>query len=401
VTPRVTLDDVIAGHSTVVCCGAGGVGKTTTAAVLAMHAARSGRSAVVVTIDPARRLAHALGLDELGNEPRRIDPRLWDPHGERSAGGELSAVMLDAKSTFDMLVRRYAAGPDQAERILANTFYRNISSALSGTQEYMAMEKLYELHENGEYDLVVVDTPPSRNALDFLDAPNRVTKFLEGRFFRILTAPARGGMKLIGGAARAVLKGVSKIIGGEVLQDIVDFFAAFEGMYDGFRDRALRVREVLASPDTAFLIVASPRRDALVEAEFFARELRVMGFGVSGAIVNRMHPRFTDSLAQATRLRAGTLADGTSDPATARHRLAALYANLADFQEVAQREENHLATLQRLVEPSPVARVPFLGDDVHDFATLSLLEQNLFDRSTASAADETAGEPAATTEELR
>lgn len=375
------LTALVRRSNTLVFCGSGGVGKTTTAAVATMHAARMGLSAVVVTIDPARRLAQALGVTELGDLPRLIDPHLWDPDGERAPGGSLAAVMLDAKSTFDNLVQKYSAGPEQAERIIDNRFYSNISSALSGTQEYMAMEKLYELHEEGEYDLVVVDTPPSRNALEFLDAPNRLTRFLEGRAFRVLTAPARGGMRVINRAARLFLRTVSRVLGSEVLEDVVEFFAAFEGMYEGFHERASRVRELLSSEQTAFVLVASPRRDAIEEAEYFAEELAAMSLPVAAAVVNRLHPRFHTSLAEATRLRAEGLArdsDDTGDGATAVARLSDLYANLASFQEVAFREEAQLERLRKLIGDAPLARVPFLGDDVHDFATLRLLEDNLF-----------------------
>jgi anion-transporting ArsA/GET3 family ATPase len=369
------LPELVASRRTLVCCGPGGVGKTTTAAVLAMHAARLGRSAVVVTIDPAKRLANALGLDRLDNVARRVDPSMWDPDGIRRPGGELSAVMLDAKSTFDALVVKYASGPEQAARILANNFYRNISEALSGTQEYMAMEKLYELHQEGEYDLVVVDTPPTRNALDFLDAPNRLTRFLEGRVFRVLSSPVGAGMRLVNRAARVFLKAAARIIGSEVLDDVVEFFAAFEGMYDGFHERASRVRELLGDTDTAFLLVASPRRDALAEVLAFSASLEGLGYKPAGAIVNRLHPRFAASTSEATALRAQTLA-ARDEPAA--HRLADLYENLAAFQDIASREEAHLAALCKAVAGAPIARVPFLGDDVHDFATLRSLEENLF-----------------------
>ncbi|MFN8105517.1 MAG: ArsA-related P-loop ATPase [Acidimicrobiia bacterium] len=383
------LADLIRRSGTLVFCGSGGVGKTTTAAVVTIHAARLGLSAVVVTIDPARRLAQALGVGELGDLPRLIDPQLWDPDGERAPGGSLAAVMLDAKSTFDNLVHKYSAGPEQAENIINNRFYSNISSALSGTQEYMAMEKLYELHEEGEFDLVVVDTPPSRNALEFLDAPNRLTRFLEGRAFRVLTAPARGSMRVLNRAARLFLRTASRVLGSEVLEDVVEFFAAFEGMYEGFHERASRVRELLSSEQTSFVLVASPRRDAIQEAEYFAEELAAMSLPVAAAVVNRLHPRFHASLAEATRLRAAgicaageTAADSEAEAAVAR--LADLYANLASFQEIAHREEAQLDRLRKLIGDAPLARVPFLGDDVHDFATLRLLEDNLFPQGPAA-----------------
>jgi len=342
-----------------VCCGSGGVGKTTTAAVLALEAARAGRRAVVVTIDPAKRLADALGLEGLTGEASRIDGE-WP--------GELWALMLDTKSTFDELVVANASSPEQGERILQNRFYRNISGALSGTQEYMAMEKLFELHQASEYDLVVVDTPPTRNALDFLDAPRRLTRFLDHRLFRMITSPGRGIVKAVNVAAQAFLRTVAKVVGAEVIDDAVAFFQAFEGMEQGFRDRADAVFHLLSDDDTAFVLVASPRRDTIEEARYFADKLGEADIAVRALIVNRMHPRFGDGLAEATRERAATLA-GTD--------LGGLYQNLADFQLVASREEEHLAGLAEAVAPAPVVRVPFLSTDVHDLDGLSALARHI------------------------
>ncbi|HLH28006.1 MAG TPA: ArsA-related P-loop ATPase, partial [Acidimicrobiales bacterium] len=220
-------------RSIIVCCGSGGVGKTTTAAALAVEAARRGRNACVVTIDPARRLANALGLDALTNRPAPIDGP-WP--------GRLHALMLDPKATFDDLVARYADSEEQAERIRQNRIYRNLTSTLSGTQEYMAAEKLYELAEEHEFELVVVDTPPTRNALDFLDAPGRLTRFLENRVFQALMKPARSGLRVMGVAAHAVLRTLSRVAGTDIVSDGVAFFQAFEGMEEGFRARASRVR---------------------------------------------------------------------------------------------------------------------------------------------------------------
>ncbi len=231
------IADLVADRSIVVCCGSGGVGKTTTAAAFALEAARRGRRACVVTIDPARRLADALGLDDLTNRPTRIEGA-WP--------GELWALMLDPKGTFDDLVQRYADSAEQAEGILANRIYRNLTGALSGTQEYMAMEKLYELVEEGGFDLVVVDTPPTRNALDFLDAPRRLTRFLGNRVFQTLMMPTRAWLQVMGVATQALLRTISKVAGAEIVHDAVAFFQAFEGMEEGFRIRAARVRELLA-----------------------------------------------------------------------------------------------------------------------------------------------------------
>ena len=225
----------------VVCCGSGGVGKTTTAAALAVEGARRGRTAVVVTVDPAKRLANALGLDSLTHTALQIDPKLWDPDGQGAGGGSLSALMLDAKSTFDDLVLKYAADTAQGERILENRFYRNVSTALSGTQEYMATEKLHELHEAGNWDLIVVDTPPTRHALDFIEAPARLTRLLDNRLFRLVMAPTRASFKVANLALVAFFRTVAKVIGSEVVEDLVAFFQAFEGMEDGFRQRARKV----------------------------------------------------------------------------------------------------------------------------------------------------------------
>ena len=320
--------------------------------MLALEAARAGRKAVVVTIDPAKRLADALGLGGLTGEPSRIDGD-WP--------GELWAMMLDTKSTFDDLVTRYAGSPEQGERILQNRFYRNISGALSGTQEYMAMEKLYELHEETDFDIVVVDTPPTRNALDFIDAPRRLSRFLDHRLFRMVMAPTRGIVRAVNVAAQAFLRTVAKVVGAEVIDDAIAFFQAFEGMEQGFKERAERVLELLSAEETAFVLVASPRRDTIEEATYFAERLGAADIDVRALIVNRMHPRFGDGLAEAAVERAHTL-EGTD--------LGGLYQNLAQFQLVAAREDQHLAGLETAVAPAPVVRIPFLPSDVHDIAGL-------------------------------
>jgi anion-transporting ArsA/GET3 family ATPase len=347
------LRELVMDRRILVCCGSGGVGKTTTAAVLALEAARAGRRAVVVTIDPAKRLADALGLEGLTGAPARIDGD-WP--------GELWALMLDTKSTFDDLVVANAGSPEQGTRILENRFYRNISSALSGTQEYMAMEKLYELHQRTDFDLVVVDTPPTRNALDFIDAPRRLSRFLDHRLFRMVTAPGRGVMKAVNVATQTFLRTVAKVVGGEVIEDAVAFFRAFEGMEDGFRQRADAVLQLLSAHETAFVLVASPRRDTIDEAQFFAARLAEADITVRALIVNRMHPTFGTGLAEAAAERAATLA-GTE--------LGGLYRNLADFRLVAAREEHHLAGLASAVAPAPVVRVPYLSTDVHDIDGLT------------------------------
>lgn len=355
------LSEVVANSHVIVCCGSGGVGKTTTAAVLALEAARAGRRSVVVTIDPARRLADALGLEGLTNTPTPIDADL---------PGEMHALMLDTKATFDGLVRRHSADPEQAEGILSNRFYANISSALSGTQEYMASEKLYELAEEGDWDLVVVDTPPTRNALDFLDAPQRLAHFLDHRLYKVLMTPTRGIVRAVNVAAQAVVRSLSKVVGGDVVADAIAFFQAFEGMEQGFKERAAAVDRLLAAPQTAFVLVASPKADTVAEATYFADQLTDHGITVRALVVNRMQPAFgTDDdglalAADAARERARTLA-GTD--------IGDLYTALADARQLARGEEEHLSGLAEQVSPAPVVRVPVQPFEVNDLEGLSTL----------------------------
>jgi len=358
-SPYAALARVAAERSIVICCGSGGVGKTTTAAAFGLEAARQGRNACVVTIDPARRLANSLGLDTLSNSPAPIAGD-WP--------GELSAMMLDPKGTFDDLVHRYSDTAEQAEGILANRIYRNLTGALSGTQEYMAMEKLYELVEEGGFDVVVVDTPPSRNALDFLDAPRRLTGFLSNRIFRTLMMPARTGLRFMGVAAQALLKTISKVAGADVVRDAVTFFQAFEGMEEGFRERAGRVRELLTQPGTAFVLVASPRPDSVDEAIHFAGKLHESDMAVTALVVNRVQPRFPGS----DRL-ASLEVPGWDDPT-----LVGLVENLRGYAAAAERDERSYADLIGRVAPAPVARVPLLNTDVHDLDGLGVVADALF-----------------------
>jgi len=341
-----SLAAIVGAARVVVCCGTGGVGKTTTAAALALLAARSGRRVVVVTIDPARRLADALGLGELTNEPRRVSLD--------GVAGTLDALMLDPKTTFDDLVVRYAKDPDQAERILANRFYANVSEGLSGTQEYMAMEKLYELHESGRFDLIVIDTPPTRNALGFLDAPRLLNRMLDNRLYRVLITPTRGIVRAVNAAAHAVVHQLTRVVGGEVVDDAIAFFRAFEGMEKGFDERAASVGALLHSPETAFVLVASPRRDTAVEAEHFARQLRDDAIAVRALVINRATPDFGDAAVDADR----------DDPAA---------RALADFRAAAAAERTLVEELRNDVRPDAVVVVPLLGDDVHDVTGLGAI----------------------------
>ena len=351
----VGLAELVTERAIVVCCGSGGVGKTTVSAAFALEAARRGRRACVVTIDPARRLADALGVDALSNTPSRIDG---------SWSGELWALMLDPKRTFDDLVAKYASSPEQAEGILANRLYRNLTGSLSGTQEYMAMEKLYELSEEGRYDLVVVDTPPTRNALEFLDAPRRLTRFLGHRLFQFLLMPTRAYLRAVSVATQALLRTISKVAGTDIVHDAVAFFQAFEGMEEGFRVRAEHMRRLLARRTTAFVLVTSPRADTVDEAGWFADKLNESGLAVEGLVVNRVHPAFDTTAA---------LPD--APPGSA---LEALIDNLRGYQAVNHREESAFAELATQVAPSPVARVPLLDVDVHDVAGLGVVADHVF-----------------------
>src|SRR3954454_22790297 len=370
-----SITALVSGQQVLVCCGSGGVGKTTIAAVLALEGARQGRRTCVITIDPAKRLADALGLEDLSDAPSEIDAKRWNEEGTAKPDGALSALMLDTKSTFDHLVTANATTPGQAQRILDNRFYRNVSGALGGTQEYMAMEKLDELHDSGNFDLIVIETPPTRHALDFLEAPRRLLKLLDNRIFRMLMMPTRAFAKVAGVAVQTFLRTVARVVGSEAIDDVVSFFRAFEGMEAGFRDRALAVEALLAAPETGFVLVTSPRRDAMEEAEYFARQLDGNGQEIDALIVNRVHPTFGDETPAGLRAAAAELATRTDDAA---QRLAARYANLADFREIAELERAHLEGVQTRVGAEAIAFVPYLSRDVYDFAALREIGAILF-----------------------
>ena len=374
-----TFGELVDSRHIVVCCGTGGVGKTTTAATLAIEGARRGRDAVVVTIDPAKRLANTLGLEHLSNTPHEIPRSRWHGDGDFAVHGRLHALMLDTKSTFDELVGEYAATEEQAQRILGNRFYRNVAGALSGTQEYMAMEKLYELHSTGNFELIVVDTPPTRHALDFLDAPRRLTRLLDNRVFRLLMAPTRTTLRVTSAAAQAFVRTVARVVGREVIDDVIAFFRAFEGMEAGFRDRANEVNALLAAPETAFVLVTTPRRDAVEEGAYFADRLVEHGMAVDALVVNRVHPSYVDATSASLRARASTLAgrDGDGDARDAARRLAAYYTNLADLEEVAAHEQRVLAELEGRLTKAAIAHVPELERDVYDFAALRAVGEHI------------------------
>lgn len=365
------LDDLATHREIIICCGPGGVGKTTISAAFGLRAALLGRRACVVTVDPARRLASALGIDSLPNVPILVEGN-WP--------GELHALMLDTKGTFDDLITHYAQNIEQAESIRNNRLYQNLATALSGTQEYMAMEKLYELVSSNNFDVVIVDTPPTRNALDLLDAPRRLTHFLENRIFKALLLPTKAYFKALTFATQALLKTISKVAGAEIVQDAVTFFQAFQGMEEGFHARATSVRALLKDPNTAYILVTSPRPDAVEETVFFAEKLASTGVEPAGIVANRVHPHF---IGDTGKTLLNDLDDmrkklGSSD-------LGKIIENLIDLESIAQHEEATYANLLRHAVSTPIGVLPLLESDVHDLKGLSVMANCLFQVSTNSS----------------
>jgi anion-transporting ArsA/GET3 family ATPase len=372
----------------IVCCGSGGVGKTTTAAALGLRAAERGRHVVVLTVDPARRLAQSMGLTSLDNTPRPVP--LPDGHGD--AGGSLHAMMLDMKRTFDEIVEAHSE-PDRAAQILANPFYQSLSSSFAGTQEYMAMEKLGQLRRADEWDLIVVDTPPSRSALDFLDAPQRLSRFLDGRFIRLLTAPtrvsSRAYLRVVNAGFGMFTGVVAKVLGTQLLRDVQTFVAAFDTMFGGFRERAEDTYRLLQTPGTAFLVIATPEPDALREASYFVERLSQDRMPLAGLILNRVHPTpaahlsAARSLAAAEALQAAAGLDGNGSPSPmpngpaggtvngSRHPLTVTALRLHAERMQLAAAERRLAQRFTAAHPGvPAVRVPAQPEDVHDLAGL-------------------------------
>ncbi|MGL4177877.1 MAG: ArsA family ATPase [Dermatophilaceae bacterium] len=380
------------GTGIVVCCGAGGVGKTTTAAALALQAAESGRRVVVLTIDPARRLAQSLGLTELDNTPRPV------PGVGAASGGSLDAMMLDMKRTFDEVVLAHST-PEKAEQILANPFYQVVSSSFAGTQEYMAMEKLGQLRaqaeRDGTWDLVVVDTPPSRSALDFLDAPKRLGSFLDGRFIRLLMGPARAGgragLRVFSFGANLAATTMSRVLGTQLLTDVQTFVAALDTMFGGFRERADVTYALLQDPTTSFVVVATPERDAMREAAYFVERLTSERMPLAGVVVNRVQtltaPALTGARAAAaaeqlvesaapTREARDTSGGATgaldhepspgSDLADSARQTAALLRLHTDLAATATRHEGYVRRFAAGHPGIPMSTVPAAATDIHD-----------------------------------
>jgi anion-transporting ArsA/GET3 family ATPase len=355
------LDDPDTGI--IVCCGSGGVGKTTTSAALALRAAERGRDVVVLTIDPARRLAQSMGIEELDNTPRPV-PGV----GARAGGtgkGSLAAMMLDMKRTFDEVVESQAS-PEKAQQILSNPFYIALSSSFAGTQEYMAMEKLGQIHaqarRDDSYDLIVVDTPPSRSALDFLDAPERLSRFLDGRFIRLLLAPAKGPARLMTAGVGLVTGAVTKIIGAQVLRDMQTFVAAFDTLFGGFRQRAQKTFELLQADQTAFLVIAAPEPDALREAAYFVERLSEDKMPLAGLVVNRASPPPAGDLSAEEAL-AGAARLAQERPGSITAGLLRLHADRVRLVERETRLRDRFAAAHPSVA---TAVVPALAGDVHD-----------------------------------
>lgn len=353
------------GRRVIVCCGSGGVGKTTISAGIALALANEGARVAVVTIDPARRLASALGLEELGDEPRQVDI------GPTGTNGQLWALQLDAKATFDRLVRRHAPSPEAADRILANRIYAHLSGAVAGAQEYMAVERLNELTDDPRFEVIVLDTPPAQNALDFLDAPTRITHFIEGKSLRMLLSPgaAAGGLgwKMLHAGSSTVFSILERVTGAQLLRDLSEFLAAFDGMYSGFAERAERVGRLLHSPRSAFVVVSSADDEPVREAVMLVERLTTDGYPLGPAVMNRIRPRadlrpaarddLIAALAAAGAVRADDLADRT-------------LAQLADDEARAARDHDACLRLARLLGGREPVQVPDFADEPVEIAGL-------------------------------
>ncbi len=361
--PRLDVDELLATERIIVCCGSGGVGKTTTAAALALRAAEQGRAVVVLTIDPARRLAQSMGLTELDNTPREV------LGVDRSAGGRLDAMMLDMKRTFDEIVLAHTT-PDRAAQLLANPFYQSLSSSFSGTQEYMAMEKLGQLDAADDWDLIIVDTPPTRSALDFLDAPSRLGAFLDGRLLRLMLAPAKAGgrayAKVLGVGFGVFTRVLTKVIGTQLLTDLSQFVTALETMFGGFRQRAEKTYRLLGAPGTSFIVVAAPEVAALREASYFVDRLDSDGMPLAGLVINRMHQ--SDGRVLTTER---SLAAAENLTEHGEHPLAAAVLRVhADRLRLAERESRLRERFTSAHPDTPLVEVEALAEDVHDLAGL-------------------------------
>lgn len=373
-----SIAELLEGKRVCICAGSGGVGKTTTSAAIAAGMAARGNRVAVLTIDPAKRLADSLGLPELGNTERQVDPALFDEAGIDIGDGELWAMMLDPKATFDEVVRKHASDEETRDRILSNRIYQQLSNALAGSQEYMAMEKLFEIWAEDRYDLLVLDTPPSRNALDFLDAPRRLTQFIEGKALQVFMAPTGFAAKIAGRGTSMMFSVLKRITGVDLLQDLAEFFQAFSGMVGGFRERARRVNELLADPQSSFLVVCGPQGDPIEEAVYFHRKLVEAKLPFGGVVVNKVH-----YAGDADPEALGDALEPLLDDRDLAERVA---ANYTDYRALAERDRRNVEHLAGEMRTKAVIQVPFLDFDVHDLAGLMEINRYLF----ATGADERA-----------
>ena len=364
------LDAVLAGREVIVCAGSGGVGKTTTAAAVAAGLAAGGRRTIVLTIDPARRLAESLGLPDAGNEEIRVAEDRLAAAG-LAGSGELWAMTLDAKLTFDELVARTAPDAETRDTVLANPIYRQLSGALAGSQEYMAMEKLYELHAGGRYDALVLDTPPSRNALDFLDAPGRLSRFIDSRSLQLFRNSGRAGLGIFGRGAGAVMAVLERATGVDLLRDLAEFFNAFGGMAEGFGDRARTVEALLASELATFLLVTSPRAAAIADAAFFHGKLDEAGMPFGAMVVNRVREPVAAAHGEAVSKELTALLGESLARKVAR--------DVADRDRLAARDAANIERMRAELGGAPLVAVPELPGDVHDLAGLGVVARLLLD----------------------
>jgi anion-transporting ArsA/GET3 family ATPase len=366
----VSVAELLRGKDVCICAGAGGVGKNTASAAIAMGMAAEGLKVAVLTIDPAKRLANSLGLPELGNEERQVDPARFDAAGLEMRG-ELWAMMLDAKRTWDEVIERHASDERTRDAVFSNRIYHELSNAVAGSTEFMAIEKLFELHHEGRYDLLVLDTPPTRNALDFLDAPERLSRFIDSRSLQFFLKPGNLGMRVLGHGTGLVFRLLKRITGIDLLSDLSEFFRSFGDMAGGIRERAERVNELLADPRTSFFLVTSPQRDAIDEAIFFHRRLREARMPFGAAIVNRVHDLPVDG--------DGGAAVEDDLAALLDDKLAQKVArNFDDYRLLAESDRANVERLLRELGRRPAVLVPYLDEDVHDIAGLLAVNEHLF-----------------------
>jgi len=374
----VNVGDVLEGKEICICAGSGGVGKTTTSAAVAMGMASRGKKVAVLTIDPAKRLANSLGLTELGNEETLVDPQRFTDCGVEMRG-ELWAMMLDAKRTFDDLVERHAPDEETRDRILQNRIYQEISNAMAGSQEYMAMEKVYELHQEARYDLLVLDTPPTRHALDFIEAPERMTRFIEGKSLQFFLRPGRFGVKMLGRSGGLLFSALKRVTGIDLLQDLSEFFQSFANMAEGFSERAQRVKELLGDRRTTFMLVTAPERDPIDEAFYFWRRLKEAKLPFGGFVINKVHPDYVQGDAEADFDRLipdlERSLDGTTGAADLARRVA---ENFESYELLAERDRENMELLTKRVSDDCLLEVPYFDEDVHDIAGLAQVNRYLF-----------------------